>query len=63
VKLVVRIAAAMWILINLYVWVVVSLPPSLAQDLPPVLSTYYTQHRALLTRMFYRPYVWSPEGR
>ena len=62
-RMVARIVGAIWILINLYAWLVVSLPPSLTQELPPGLSSYYAHHRALLTRVFYRPYVWSPEGK
>jgi hypothetical protein len=54
--------AAIWILINLYVWGVMSMPLSLTERLPAGLKDDYGHHRAVLTKVFYRPYVWSPEG-
>lgn len=57
-----HIVAAIWILINLYVWGVMSVPSSLTGRLPDGLLSDYAYHRAVLTKVFYRPYVWSPEG-
>ena len=58
-----HLVAAIWIVMNLYVWVVMSLPAALTGRLPPRLSSHYAYHRALLTKVFYRPYRWSPEGK
>ena len=57
-----HIVAAIWILINLYVWGVMSTPQALTGRLPAGWWDDYAYHRAVLTKLFYRPYVWSPEG-
>lgn len=58
-----HLVAVIWILMNLYVWGVMSLPAGLTGRLPPRWWSHYASHRALLTKVFYRPYLWSPEGR
>ncbi len=58
-----QLVAIIWIFINLYVWAVMSVPPDLIGRLPPRLQAYHAYNRALLARVFYRPYVWSPEGK
>jgi hypothetical protein len=55
-----HIVATIWILINVYVWGVMSAPSSLTGRLPDAWLSDHARHRAVLTRVFYRPYVWWP---